>query len=66
MADFMEVTVATIVAGGKSSAGLQIIALSHIVSISSGGLETGHITLSSGKTINTMESYTKLKTMLGL
>lgn len=66
MADFIEVTTATLTQSGKTAGPLLTISVSQIVSLSGGNFDAGHISLSNGKGFSTMEPYAKLKAMLGL
>jgi len=66
MTDFIEVTRATVLVSGAVAAKPTTVSLSHIVQVSGGAFDTGLIILSNGTTFNTMESYPKLKTILGI
>jgi hypothetical protein len=66
-AEFIEVTTAVLVPGSGITAGAkQLVAISQIVKIIGAPRNTSVIVLTTGKTVDTMESYDDLKRRLGV
>jgi hypothetical protein len=66
VAEFIEVTLASMVQGGTAGPrASRIIGIAHIATISSGVLGTGAIALATGEKMNVQESYDDLKKLLG-
>jgi hypothetical protein len=63
--DFIEVTFVKVTQGGVVGPRAQrLLATRHIASVSAGILNTGHIVLSTGETLNVQETYGDLKKLL--
>ena len=66
MAEFIEVTLASMVQGGTAGPrSSRLIGVGQIATVSSGVLGTGTIVLATGEKLNVQESYDDIKKLLG-